>query len=204
MNSNQSNIGEALFTKTQQRVLGLLYGQMDKSFYLNEIVRLADMGKGTVRRELEKLASVGLLTVHKQGNQNHYKANAENPIFTELKSIVKKTFGLVGVLNSALQDILLTVDYAFVYGSVAKGTEHAQSDIDLMLVAEDLSYTELMEALSVAEKQLGRFINPTTYNNQEMQKRIEQKQSFITRVLSHDVLWLKGELEFKKDFEGNL
>ena len=204
INMNQSNIGEALFTKTQQRVLGLLYGQTDKSFYLNEIVRLADMGKGTVRRELEKLTSVGLLTVNKQGNQNHYQANTENPIFTELQSIVKKTFGVVGVLNSVLHAILETVDYAFVYGSVARGKEHALSDIDLMIVAEDISYTDLMEVLSVAERQLGRSINPTIFNKQELGNRIEQKQSFVTRVLSDDLLWLKGELTFKKDFKGNL
>jgi predicted nucleotidyltransferase len=204
MNINKSNIGEALFTKTQQRVLGLLYGQTDKSFYLNEIVRLADMGKGTVRRELEKLVSVGLLTVNKQGNQNHYQANAENPIFTELQSIVRKTFGVVGVLSSVLHDILEIVDYAFVYGSVAKGTEHSDSDIDLMLVVEELSYTDLMDVLSIAEKQLGRSINPTIFNKQEIQKRVEQKQSFITRVLSQDLLWLKGELPFKKEFKGAL
>jgi len=199
MNINQSNIGEALFTKTQQRVLGLLYGQTDKSFYLNEIVRLADMGKGTVRRELEKLTAVGLLTINKQGNQNHYRANPDNPIFTELQSIVKKTFGVVGVLKSVLHFILATIDYAFVYGSVAKGNEHSSSDIDLMLVAEDLNYTDLMETLSIAEKQLGRTINPTIYNKQEMHMRIKQKQSFIVRVLSQDVLWLKGELPFKKE-----
>lgn len=100
-----------------------------------------------------------------------------------------------------MRTILPTVDYAFVYGSVGKGNEHASSDIDLMLVSEDLSYTDLMEALSIVEKQLGRSINPTIYNKQELQNRIKQKQSFITCVLSHNVLWLKGELEFKKDFK---
>lgn len=201
---NQSNIGEALFTKTQQRVLALLYGQPDKSFYLNEVVRWAEMGKGTVRRELEKLASVGLLTATKRGNQNHYQANAENPIFTELFSIVKKTFGVIGVLNAALHEMLNTVDCAFVYGSVAQGNEHALSDIDLMVVAEDVNYTELMEALDEAEQQLGRCINPTIYNKQELQKRIEQKQSFVIRVLSDEVLWLKGELTFKRVIEGKV
>lgn len=202
MNVNQSNLGEALFTKTQQRVLGLLYGQTENSFYLNEIVRMADMGKGTVRRELEKLTSVGLLSVHKQGNQNHYQANAKNPIYSELKSIVKKTFGVVGVINSALSTILPIVEFAFVYGSMAKGSEHSDSDIDLMLVVEELSYTDLMEVLSKAEKQLGRVINPTIYNRDELEKRIEINQSFITRVLSQDLLWLKGELQFKKEFNG--
>lgn len=202
MNFSPSNIGEALFTKTQQRVLGMLYGQVDRSFYLNEIIRLADMGKGTVRRELEKLCSVGLLTVTKIGNQNHFQANPHNPIFAELKSMVKKTFGVVGVLTNSLQEILPNIDYAFVYGSVAKGTEHDQSDIDLMIVAEDLSYSELMDKLQDAENQLLRKINPTVFSNNELLERIDKKQSFITRVLSQNLLWLKGESQFTQLLKG--
>lgn len=191
-----STIGEALFTKTQQRVLDLLYGQTNKSFYLNEIVRIADMGKGTVRRELEKLCRAGLLTTSKQGNQNHYQANPKNPIFSELVSIVKKTFGVRGVVKSSLGHILNHIDYAFIYGSIAKGNEYAESDIDLMLVAENLSYTALMEVLQHAEKQLGRSINPTIYNKDELITRLKNKQSFITRVISNDILWIKGEENF--------
>lgn len=200
MKMNQLTMGEALFTKTQQKVLGLLYGQTEKSFYLNEIIKLADMGKGTVRRELDKLSASGLLTVRKQGNQMHYQANSDNPIFHELKGIVKKTFGVVGNIESALQDVLSEVIYAFIYGSVAKGSEHAGSDIDLMVIAEDLSYTLLMETLANAEQQLGRPINPTIYSPNEFQKRIENNQNFITRVLSQDVLWIKGEEQFKQNF----
>ncbi|MCX7546226.1 nucleotidyltransferase domain-containing protein [Marinicella gelatinilytica] len=200
MKMNQLTMGEALFTKTQQKVLGLLYGQTEKSFYLNEIVKLADMGKGTVRRELDKLSASGLLTVRKQGNQMHYQANSDNPIFHELQGIVKKTFGVVGNIESALQDILPDVTYAFIYGSVAKGSEHAGSDIDLMVIAEDLSYTLLMETLADAEQQLGRPINPTIYSPNEFQKRIKNNQNFITRVLSQDILWIKGEEQFKQNF----
>ncbi len=196
MKFNQSNIGTVLFTKTQQRVLGILYGQVERSFYLNQLVRLADMGKGTIRRELEKLATVGILTTTKLGNQTHYQANRDNPIFSELHSIVKKTFGIVGVLSDALQEILPQVDFAFVYGSVAKGSENVNSDIDLMLVTSDLSYSELLEKLEPAEKILGRKINPTIYNKQELLDRIVNKQSFISRILSQNMLWLHGELEF--------
>ena len=177
MEFNQSNIGAVLFTKTQQRVLGILYGQVERSFYLNQLVRLADMGKGTIRRELEKLATVGILTTTKLGNQTHYQANPDNPIFSELHSIVKKTFGIVGVLSDALQEILPQVDFAFVYGSVAKGSENVNSDIDFMLVTSDLSYSELLEELESAEKILGRKINPTIYSKQELLDRIVNKQS---------------------------
>lgn len=196
MKFNQSNIGAVLFTKTQQRVLGILYGQVERSFYLNQLVRLADMGKGTISRELEKLTAVGLLTSTKLGNQTHYQANPDNPIFSELHSIVKKTFGIVGVLSDALQEILPQIDFAFVYGSVAKGTENVNSDIDLMLVTSDLSYSELLEELESAEKMLDRKINPTIYSKQELLDRIVNKQSFISRILSQNMLWLHGESEF--------
>ncbi len=196
MKFNQSNIGAVLFTKTQQRVLGILYGQIERSFYLNQLVRLADMGKGTIRRELEKLATVGILTTTKLGNQTHYQANRDNPIFSELHSIVKKTFGIVGVLSDALLEILPQVDFAFVYGSVAKGSENVNSDIDLMLVTSDLSYSEILEKLEPAEKMLGRKINPTIYSKKELLDRIVNKQSFISRILSQNMLWLHGESEF--------
>lgn len=198
----QSNIGEALFTKTQQRVLGLLYGQTDRSFYLNELINLAGMGRGTIRRELDKLSDVGLITAKKQGNQIHYQANGHHPVFKELKSIVKKTFGVVGTIQSALADILPEVTYAFVYGSVAKGSEGAESDVDLMIVADGLSYTYVMEALATAEEQIGRTINPTIYNEHEFKKRLSSNQSFLTRVMSQEVLWIKGFEQFSQEYGG--
>ncbi len=166
----------------------------------NELVRLADIGKGTVRRELEKLCTVGLITVRKQGNQNHYQANPANPVFTELKGIVDKTFGVVGVIQTVLQPIIATVDFAFVYGSVAKGNEHAGSDIDLMLVADNLSYTEVMDLLLEAEQILGRTVNPTLYTHQEFDDRLQQQQSFVSRVVMQNTLWLQGEVLFADQY----
>ena len=186
-----SSIGDALFTGTQQRVLGLLYGKPEQSYYLNEIVRLAGMGKGAVSRELAKLVAAGLLTVVRQGNQNHYQANSANPIFAELKAITQKTFGIADVVKVALVPLLPAVELAFIYGSVAKGSEHASSDIDVMLVGDNLSYSEVMELLASAEQQLGRTVNPTIYDSLDFSKRIGAKQSFITRVMEQPKLWLK-------------
>jgi predicted nucleotidyltransferase len=191
---SSSAIGDALFTKTQQRVLGLLYGKPEQSYYLNEIVRLAAVGKGSVNRELDKLCAAGLLTVSRQGNQNHYQANANNPIFNELKAITQKTFGVVDIIKAALAPLLSQLNCAFIYGSVAQGTEHAGSDIDLMLVGDDMSYSEVMELLAPAEKQLGRTINPTLYTVAEFTDRKNSHQPFITRVIEQPKLWLMGEL----------
>jgi len=186
-----TTIGDALFTKTQQKVLGLLYGKPEQSFYLNEIVRLAGMGKGSVNRELLKLVSAGLLTVSKQGNQNHYQANASCPIFNELKLIVQKSFGIVDVIKSSLSLLLPKLDKAFIYGSVAKQSEHAGSDIDLMLVGDDLSYSEVMGLIDKAEQRLARIINPTLFTPIEFEKRITEGQSFLTRVMEQPKIWLK-------------
>jgi predicted nucleotidyltransferase len=142
------------------------------------------------------------LTAKKVGNQNHFQANPNNPIFSELKSMVKKTFGVIGVLKNSLQELLPNIEYAFVYGSIAKGNEHGHSDLDLMIVAEDLSYTKLMDELQTAEDQLHRKINPTMYSYNELFERINKKQSFITRVLAQDLLWLKGESQFSNLMQG--
>lgn len=192
---NCSAIGDALFTKTQQRVLGILYGKPEQTYYLNEIVRLAAVGKGTVNRELEKLCAAGLLTVSRQGNQNHYQANPNSPIFNELKSITQKTFGVVDIIKTALTPLSPQLSGAFVYGSIAHGTEHASSDIDLMLVGDEISYGGVMELLAPAEKQLGRTINPTMYTVTEFNDRKTSHQPFIKRVMEQPKLWLLGDKE---------
>lgn len=178
------NIGDALFTKAQQKVLSLLFGRPDKSYYLNEIVRYAAMGKGVISRELAKLTAAGLLVVCKQGNQNHYQANANAAIFSELKQIVLKTFGLVGLLQAGLEPLLPQLEQAFVYGSVAKGEDHASSDVDVMLVGHDLSYSDVMQMLMPVEKQLQRAINPTLYSPEEFAERLATGQNFLTQVMA--------------------
>jgi len=192
---DHSSTGDVLFTKTQQQVLRLLYGKPDQSYYLNELVRLAGVGKGSLSRELDKFCQVGLLTKTRQGNQNHYQANNECPIFNELKTITQKTFGVVEVIQSALSPIVDQLDFAFIYGSMAKGDEHAASDIDLMLVGSDLSYSEIMEMLDPPEQQLGRPINPTIYTRAEFNKRVKNDQQFVTRVMEQPKLWIVKEDE---------
>src|SRR3546814_4524526 len=128
--SDVCSFRSALFSGTKQRVLGILYGQPDRSFYANELIGLAVSGSGAVQRELATLASSGLVTVKSVGNQKHYQANPESPIFTELCSIVQKTVGLADPLRKALQPMSSQITAAFVYGSVAKKTDTAGSDIE--------------------------------------------------------------------------
>lgn len=183
---------DALFTKTQQRVLGVLFGQPDRSFYANEIIALAASGSGAVQRELARLEASALVTAKRVGNQKHYQANQEAPIFAELRGIILKTFGVTDVLRAVLQPVWPMVELAFVYGSLAKGTEHAGSDIDLMVVGTLPSNAALLDTLQPAQAQLGRVVNPTLYTPDEFAQRVRDGRSFMLRVLEQPKTFIKG------------
>ena len=192
-----TSIGRALFTKTQQHIFAVLYANPNQSYYLNQLVRLAGVGKGSLTRELDNLLGAGLITLTRQGNQSHYQANAQSPIFSELCSIVQKTFGLSDCLLHSLEGVWADIDIAFVYGSIAKGTEHSKSDVDLLLVGDSLSYADVMSQLEQAELQLGRPVNPTIYHPQEWNKRIRERQHFIEQIIQQPKIWLKGEAQLE-------
>ncbi|MGH8681890.1 MAG: transcriptional regulator, partial [Burkholderiales bacterium] len=157
----EGSLADALFSTTQQRVLGLLFGQPERSFYATELIGLAGAGSGAVQRELARLEQSGLVTVRKLGTQKHYQANPESPLFSELASIARKTVGLAGPLREALAPLASRVIAAFVYGSVAKRRDTAASDIDLMVLSDSLTYAEVFGALETLTTKLGRTINPT-------------------------------------------
>lgn len=186
-------IADALFTKVQQRVFALLFGNPDRSFYANEVIALAGAGTGAVQRELVRLASAGLVTVKRVGNQKHYQANSASAVYQELRGLVLKTSGLVDVVRAALQPLAAGIESAFIYGSVAKGQDTAGSDIDLMVVSDTLTYAELFAALEDAAGRLGRAVNPTVYSRKAIDKRIQSDNAFIKRVWSQPKLWVIGE-----------
>jgi predicted nucleotidyltransferase len=177
---------------TQQRVLGLLFGQPDRSFYATEIMRRAGTGSGAAQRALAKLEASGLVTVNRVGHQKHYQANPISPLYHELHGIVRKTVGLAEPLRRALAPLASEITAAFVYGSVAKGTDRGQSDIDLMVKSDTLTYGDLFGALETASASLGRKINPTVYATAEVAKRIKSKDAFMTRILAQPKVWVVG------------
>lgn len=186
------SISDVLFSTGQRRVLGLLFGQPDRSFYTNEIAKLAMTGRGALQRELERLTSSGLVTMTPIGRQRHYQANRNSPIFNELRGIVLKTFGLADVLRDALAVSAQPVRCAFIYGSVAKGTDTASSDIDVMIVAEGLTYSHLFETFAEAEQMLGRKVNPTLYTSEDFAEKVRGDNHFVTRVLDQPKIMLMG------------
>lgn len=190
-----SQLSDALFTTTQQKVLGLLFVNPDRSFYTNEILRITGMGVATIKRELDRMVAAGILSLTKIGNQHHYQANPECPIYKELLSIARKTFGISDVLRKALFPMEDSISYAFVYGSIAKGTDKAKSDVDLMVIGDNLNYSEIMEVLLPVEKVLGRAVSPTIYSDADFIKKLNEKNSFLTRVMQQDKIQLIGSMD---------
>ena len=192
-----SGIADALFTNTQQRLLALLFGQPERSFYASELIALAKCGSGTVQRELARLAASGLVTLQKIGNQRHYQANPQSPVFAELCSIALKTVALAEPLRAVLAPLAGEISAAFVYGSIAKGTDTATSDIDLMIVSDSLTYGDVFSALDEVSHKLGRPVNPTVVSQTDWRKRIDLGEAFLTRVLGQPKIWIVGsEHEF--------
>ena len=194
--SNQSKpaagLASALFSGTQQRVLGLLFGQPDRSFYATEIIAMAAAGSGAVQRELARLTQSGLVTLRPVGNQKHYQANPDSPIFAELCGIARKTVGLAEPLREALAPLAPQIKAAFVYGSIAKKQDSARSDIDVMLVSDTLTFGDTFLALDAASRSLGREVNPTILTVQDFAQRRQEEGSFVSRVLEQPKLWLIG------------
>lgn len=188
-----SALADALFPKVRQRVLAVLFGAPDRSFYANEVISLAQSGTGAVQRELADLSAAGLLTVRKQGNQKHYQANASAPVFAELRSLVQKTMGLADVLRAALAPLAMQIDAAFVYGSVARQEDTAHSDVDVLIVSNALSYAEVFSALESASQTLSRKVNPTLYTSSDWTKRMERDSAFVSRIWQQPKIWLLGD-----------
>lgn len=188
-----SGVASALFSNTQQRVLGLLFGQPDRTFFATEIIGLTGAGSGATQRELARLDAAALVTTSRLGNQKHYQANAASPIFSELVSIISKTVGLAEPLRAALSPLAKRITVAFVYGSVAKQRDTAGSDIDIMILADKVSYADVYAALEVAEARLGRRISPTMQTPTEWTTKLLAKNAFTVKVNAQPKLFLIGD-----------
>lgn len=174
--------------------MGYLFGQPDRSFFASELISLAGSGSGAVQRELARLVESGLIKSHEVGRQRHYQANANSPIFEELRGIIVKTSGVASPLRSALAPLADRIVLAMVYGSVAKGSATASSDLDLLIIGDRLLLEDLYRVLAPVEKQLARKINPTLYSKSEFAQRVKKKNAFLTKVLAGAKITLIGDV----------
>jgi len=177
-----SQLADALFTTTQQQVLGLFYGQPQRSFYIKEVLRITGMGVATIKRELDRMLAAEILRMTRIGNQHHYQANPQCPIYAELLRIVKKTFGLIGVIRSALEPTADRIEWAFVFGSVASNKETATSDIDLLIIGS-AAYSDVVAALYPVQETLGRELNPKIYRPDEWARMIQANDPFVRDII---------------------
>ena len=187
-----SSLADALFSTVQQRVLGYLFGQPERSFYATELILLAGGGSGAVQRELARLASSGLVTVKRVGTQKHFQANPDAPIFTELCGIAQKTVGLAEPLREALAPLAKRISAAFVFGSVAKRADTASSDIDVLILSDSVDYADAFATLQAAEAKLGRTVNPTVYTPADWRRKRKAGNPFVIKVGKQAKIFLIG------------
>ncbi|HUO08102.1 MAG TPA: nucleotidyltransferase domain-containing protein [Phycisphaerae bacterium] len=187
------SLAATLFGKTRQAILGLFFTHPTESFHLRQVVRLTGAGLGPVQRDLAALTRAGILTRLRKGIHVLYQANASSPVFEELKSLALKTVGAAEILRAALQPFAEQIRAAFLYGSMARGEQHAESDVDLLVISDTLTLQKIVAALRHAERKMGREINPMLYHPDEFRKKIREKHHFLTRVMSQPRLLLVGD-----------
>ena len=186
------SIAHALFSASQCQLLSWLFGHPERSFHLRELSRLAGLGSASLQRELRKLLAAGLLRGEQVGNQRRFTANPDSPVFEEMVSLVRKTLGVAPLVADALAPLSAQIQTAYIYGSIAKGTEHANSDVDVMIVGEGVALIDVLDCLMPLEPRLRRKLNPTVYTPDEYACRRAEADSFINRVLAQPTLPLLG------------
>lgn len=184
-------LASVLFGKSMRAILARLYGRPDRRFYVREIARSAGTPPSSLQRDLLALTRAGIIERHENGRQVYYQANANSPIFAELKGIVTKTFGVADFVRDILCPHEKRIRAAFIYGSVAKGTEAPGSDVDLLVIG-DLPPSELSIDLNKIMLDLRRRVSLASYSVDEFVRLRAQENHFITRVLQGPVIWLIG------------
>ena len=198
MRTPDTSLANLLFGQTRGRILATLYGNPDEALFVRQIARRVGVSVGTVQRELMTLADAGLISRTQTGNQVFYRANRDHPAFTELHSLLAKTAGVVHQVAEALAPLAKAIDFAFVYGSFARGEENAESDVDLMVVGR-VTLDELLERLTPLEGTLGRPVNPTVYSLEEVRAKLKAENHFLKAIQRGEKTFLIGnEHEFRE------
>jgi predicted nucleotidyltransferase len=190
--ATDNGLSELLFpAHTRRKALSILLLHPERRLHVREIARLAGSPAGTMVKELDRLHRAGLLLKTRVGNQVHFAANQDSPVFTELAALLKKTVGLADVLVDALSPLRSRIAFAFVFGSVARGTENERSDVDVIIVG-DVDFQSVIHALYPAQNELQREINPKVFAPEEWRERARAGSSFIADILSRPKIFLIG------------
>jgi predicted nucleotidyltransferase len=181
----------ALFPTLRGDVLAATHVQPEKWWYLSELAQFLGTGPSSLQRELKALVDAGILQQRREGRRTYVRADTRSPLFPELRGLMDKTAGIVPTLQKTLEPFQHRIACAFVYGSVARREEHAESDIDLLVIGV-VGLAELAPALRNAEARLGREINVTSYSTREFRTRVAAKDHFLAEVLRGPKGFVKG------------
>jgi len=182
----------ALFPRTRRAVLGLLYSHPDESFYLRQIIEITGLAVGQVQREVRVLNDAGVISRFEKDRHVYFRANEDCPVFDELRSIVRKTMGVAPAIKNALDPLSSRIEVAFVYGSVARGSETSVSDLDLMVIGH-ATFADVAEAVRGAEHRLRREINLSVYPPVELHQKYVSGHHFVRQVVDHEKLFVIGD-----------
>ncbi len=184
----------ALFSPPQSKVLEWVFGQPERWYHIQELIRLTSLASASLQREIKRLHQAGLVVEERLGNLRRVKANPDSPIYIDLTNLVRKTLGVVPAISQALQPLSERLKLALVFGSIAKGTEQAGSDVDILIVSEDVQLSEAMALLLPLEERLGRRIEIKLYTLAEFSARRQEAGSVVQRILAGPVQLLHGSL----------
>lgn len=198
MGTKAKDISSALFPGTKRKILALFFLNPDQEYYFSEVVRLTGTRQGVIQRELKSLTEAKILNAEKRGRQKFYSVNRRHPIFQDLRNVIFKTFGVIGKIRDALEPLEKKIEFAFVYGSFARGQEVSGSDLDLFLVG-NIQLDEIVSPLSTVENAIGREVNPTLFSTTEFKKKWSQKNHFLKSVAKAEKEYVIGsEDEFRR------
>jgi predicted nucleotidyltransferase len=198
MRTQGTSVENLIFGQTRGRLLALLYGAPEESFFVRRIARQIATSAGSVQRELALLTQAGLINRSALGVQVFYRANRDHPVFPELSALLAKTTGVFGLLQTALAPLTDRIDFAVVYGSFARGEDRATSDVDLMLVGS-VTLDEILDAVGPTEKYLRRSVNPTIYSLRDLKRKFRSGNHFFESLKQSKKVFLIGdENEFRK------
>lgn len=186
------NLSKLLSSRVKAELFRLLFGLDVRELHVRELARQAGLNAATVRQELKRLSALGLVTARQNGNRTYYRAEDSHPLYPEIRNLVLKTSGLVDLLRQALAKADIRV--AFVFGSLASGSEKARSDVDLMVVGS-VSLRQLSALLTGIDSRIGREINPHVLTAQEFAARRKRREHFLTSVLAAPKLFVIGNAD---------
>jgi predicted nucleotidyltransferase len=185
-------LDELLLGKTRAALLRELYVNPDRRVSFNELVRRLKSGPGAVSRELAFLTSAGLVAEQRQGNQRLLSAGVSSPVFPEVRALIAKASGFQALIREALYGLEAKIDLAVVFGSVAKGTEHADSDLDLFVVGK-AGYSVIMQRMYAIEDRLGRKVQTLYFDAGSATDRRSLRKASTRALLAGPKVFVLGD-----------